>query len=65
MFIGFIDNRLLYYGWTLNNYSLLESLIVSLIVALVAIIGDLFESMVKRYYQVKDSGNIIQDMVVY
>ena len=51
---AFVLNRL---GWF--GFSLWHSLAVGLIVSVGGVCGDLFESLWKRHYHVKDSGNII------
>ena len=45
--------------FALDNISLLGSIIISLVVALASIFGDLFESFLKREAGVKDSGDIL------
>jgi phosphatidate cytidylyltransferase len=48
------------YFYAVNvNLSLLSWLGLSAIVVFASIVGDLFESLFKRAYQVKDSGNLL------
>ncbi|MEE3003648.1 MAG: CDP-archaeol synthase [Pseudomonadota bacterium] len=49
----------MYYSMELDSYSLLEYIIVGIIISLFAILGDAYESMVKRRLGAKDSGSII------
>ena len=44
---------------TLPGVSLLKLLIFTMIVTMVSVLGDLFESMMKRHRGIKDSGNIL------
>ncbi|MBT4884791.1 MAG: phosphatidate cytidylyltransferase [Legionellales bacterium] len=53
------STSLLYYFFDFDSYSLLEYILVAIIVSLFAVIGDLYESMVKRRFGVKDSGTCI------
>jgi len=53
------STSLLYYFFDFDSYSLLEYILVAIIVSLFAVIGDLYESMVKRRFAVKDSGSCI------
>ena len=43
----------------LGLLSFMESFLISIIISLAAVFGDLFESYIKRQSQVKDSGNIL------
>ncbi|WP_321313854.1 phosphatidate cytidylyltransferase [Halarcobacter sp.] len=45
--------------FAIDNISLFGSIIISLLVALASVFGDLFESYLKREADVKDSGNIL------
>ncbi|EKD28977.1 MAG: Phosphatidate cytidylyltransferase [uncultured bacterium] len=55
VFIG-----LLFHGFVLSKYfNLLETLIISLLVAVVSFFGDLAESLLKRDSEIKDSGGLI------
>ncbi|XOB62539.1 phosphatidate cytidylyltransferase [Campylobacterota bacterium DY0563] len=45
--------------FAIDNISIFGSIIISLLVALASIFGDLFESYLKREADVKDSGNIL------
>jgi len=42
-----------------NFFSTIQWVIFSFIIAIFATIGDLFESMIKRFFKVKDTGNIL------
>ena len=44
---------------TLPGVSLLKLLVFTMIVTVVSVLGDLFESMMKRHRGIKDSGNIL------
>ena len=59
LFLVLASTAIMFYIMELDSYSLLEYSIVGLIIALFAVMGDLFESMIKRRYGVKDTGNII------
>lgn len=48
-----------YYLIPIDSFGLVEIMLVALFIALFAILGDLFESMVKRRFGIKDSGDII------
>ncbi len=48
-----------YYIIPIDSFGLLEIILMSLFIAIFAILGDLFESMVKRRFSIKDSGNVI------
>ncbi|WP_320035885.1 phosphatidate cytidylyltransferase [Halarcobacter sp.] len=45
--------------FAIDNISIFGSIIISLLVALASVFGDLFESYLKREADVKDSGNIL------
>ena len=40
-------------------------LVLTVLFSIVGQFGDLVESSIKRHYGVKDSGNILRDMVVF
>jgi phosphatidate cytidylyltransferase len=42
-----------------NTYTRLEWLVIGVIIAIIGTIGDLIESMLKRSYEIKDSGNFL------
>ncbi len=44
------------FGKIFVDYSIGQLLIISLVISLTCVIGDLFESMLKRHFNVKDSG---------
>ena len=46
-------------GFKLTNYELQSLLIWSFLLALSVQLGDLFESLIKRYHEVKDSGKLL------
>ncbi len=45
--------------FAIDNISLFGAIIISLVVALASVFGDLFESYLKREAGVKDSGDIL------
>ncbi|PHS70942.1 MAG: phosphatidate cytidylyltransferase [Methylophaga sp.] len=57
--LGFIWAMIAYYWGLSGTLSLSSWLILSAISLLVSIVGDLFESLFKRSYQVKDSGHLL------
>jgi len=48
-----------FYNYFISNYIDINSLYVSIIISLLAQIGDLFESKIKRSFAIKDSGSLI------
>lgn len=48
-----------YYLIPIDSFGVIEIMLIALFIALFAILGDLFESMVKRRFGIKDSGNVI------
>jgi phosphatidate cytidylyltransferase len=48
-----------YYIIPIDSFGLLEIILITVFIAVFAILGDLFESMVKRRFGIKDSGNVI------
>ena len=59
IFVVVATTLIVFYAFELDSYSLLEYIIVSVLIALFAVVGDLYESMLKREFSVKDSGSII------
>ncbi len=45
--------------FAIDNVSVFGSIVISIVVALASVFGDLFESYLKREAEVKDSGNIL------
>jgi phosphatidate cytidylyltransferase len=59
IFFVIISTIIMFYALELDSYLLIEYIIVGVIISLFASIGDLYESMIKRRFDVKDTGNII------
>ena len=49
----------LFYAFTSLDYSLMQLLLISLVIAVFGQLGDLVQSAYKRHYGVKDAGNIL------
>jgi len=43
----------------ISNWSVYQSIIIGLLIALIGFMGDLFESSIKREFQLKDSGRFL------
>ena len=56
---GALGGALIAKAWFLPGLGVLECLVLAVLLGPLAQIGDLFESMLKRSFQVKDSGGII------
>jgi len=59
---GTIATCLIAWGYQsvfLSQFSLINVLVLALVVAIVSQLGDLFESLLKRAFKVKDSGNVL------
>ena len=54
-----VVTSIFYFSYAIGNYSLLECILAGALIIFFAIIGDLFESMIKRRFSIKDSSNII------
>lgn len=54
-----ISTLMFFYIWGMGNNLLIYIIIFSIVASIAAQIGDLFVSSMKRYFQVKDTGNII------
>ncbi len=48
-----------FYWWLEPSFTIIQALVLAVVTVIFAVIGDLVESMLKRIYGFKDSGNII------
>ncbi len=58
LFGGLVAGILMYHFF-LNTFSLLKLVFISILTQMVGQVGDLLESVIKRYFGVKDSSNLI------